>query len=679
MTTIRDKTLVAWVYLDNTTQRGGSTLTIDDQASHFDGIVFGERAPGKWMAGSDMFRRSTVDQSAWPAETAGPDTLVQMAIVYRGNEIAIYRNGQEYARYSIENPREFGPRSAIVIGLRHIEAGDRACFAGRIEEARVYDVALTREQIAALEVGDRLKPVLREPIGWWTFEDGTARDLMGRFPVGRLMGNARIADGKLILDGKGSYMIAATPEGQPDRESPIHFRPAFGRLADTIPFYWNGEYHVFYLLGNVGPCTWEHIVSTDLVHWKELPTALKPDPNDPEGPDGGHMFTGSVVREVDARATGEGPFHIFYTGHNPRNPQGMELVMHATSPDLVTWMKHPEDKIAPDGVHYANAQNSDFRDPYVFFNEEEKQYWMVVFARDAKTDHEVQGLLKSPDLKHWEQAEPLEGAPGQECPDLFSIGGLHYLIGGAFYTWSEHDHGPYHKPPVSGDLDRPNIYAAKRMFDGKRHIWVGWIWDIPSGHDGGEMAWGGTMSLPREVYAGPGGQLYSKPAEEVVAVFEHTVLSLRDKPRFTQSQAQWSYDGQGLHAQPGDLASQVAFGVPDNYLLDCRCRLDPRSKLTVTLREQAEGGYRLTLDPARGVVSLSGSGFSYERACPIDTATPVKIQAFVQGTIIECFINDQYAQTCRAYDHRSGKLGLSISGGPVTLADLSVRTPAPTR
>jgi hypothetical protein len=45
MSTIGDKTLVAWVYLDNTTQRGGSALTLDDQASHFDGIIFGERAP----------------------------------------------------------------------------------------------------------------------------------------------------------------------------------------------------------------------------------------------------------------------------------------------------------------------------------------------------------------------------------------------------------------------------------------------------------------------------------------------------------------------------------------------------------------------------------------------------------------------------------------------------------
>jgi hypothetical protein len=30
--------------------------------------------------------------------------------------------------------------------------------------------------------------------------------------------------------------------------SPLHFFPKEGRLGDTIPFYWQGEYHVFYLL-----------------------------------------------------------------------------------------------------------------------------------------------------------------------------------------------------------------------------------------------------------------------------------------------------------------------------------------------------------------------------------------------------------------------------------------------
>ena len=55
---LQDKTLVVWVAPANLTQQGGSALTIDDGQSHFDGIVFGEITPRKWMAGSDGFRRT---------------------------------------------------------------------------------------------------------------------------------------------------------------------------------------------------------------------------------------------------------------------------------------------------------------------------------------------------------------------------------------------------------------------------------------------------------------------------------------------------------------------------------------------------------------------------------------------------------------------------------------------
>ena len=67
---IHDKTLVAWVSLANLSQLAGSALTLIDDRERFDAIVFGERAPRRWMAGSDFFRRTPGDQSAYPPETA---------------------------------------------------------------------------------------------------------------------------------------------------------------------------------------------------------------------------------------------------------------------------------------------------------------------------------------------------------------------------------------------------------------------------------------------------------------------------------------------------------------------------------------------------------------------------------------------------------------------------------
>ncbi|MBN8246819.1 MAG: LamG domain-containing protein [Verrucomicrobia bacterium] len=145
-----DKTLVVWAAPSNATQRGGSALTLEDRRSHFDGIVFGEVAPARWMAGSDFYRRTRQAQDDVPQESEFGGALVQIAIVYRGKQVEIFRNGTSLARYPVEGAQQFGSDSAVVIGLRHLEAQDGACLAGSIDDARIYGTALTAAQIAAL-------------------------------------------------------------------------------------------------------------------------------------------------------------------------------------------------------------------------------------------------------------------------------------------------------------------------------------------------------------------------------------------------------------------------------------------------------------------------------------------------------------------------------------------------
>jgi sucrose-6-phosphate hydrolase SacC (GH32 family) len=660
---IQDKTLVAWVTAANLAQRGGSVLTLDDHAGHFDGIVFGEIVPGKWMAGSNCFERSQAagDQKDSPAETAGPEALLQLAIVYQGRQVRIYRNAVRYAEYTIDRPQAFGPGSAVVMGLRHLGAGGPAYFAGSIDDARIYPLALTPGQLAALRPRQSSPP---KPLTWWTFDSGQPVDRMGKFGA-ELAGGARVAGGRLLLGGIGSCLIA-TECDETSYRSPIHFRPAVGVFADPIPFFWKGDYHVFYLRGAAGKVPWEHIVSRDLVHWKELPPALVCD-GDPAGPDGGAMFTGSVVQ-------GLGRFHIFYTGDNGANPQGTEFIMHATSPDLVKWTKHPQDMIAPDGVHYKNARVRDFRDPYVFWNRDERQFWMVFFANDAKTGAGVQGRAVSKDLKHWEFQPPLPGAGGQECPDLFPLGDRWCLIGGDHFSLADCPGGPFGPPPVSAAIDRPFIYAAKRTFDGRRHVWTGWLWDRSPRSDHGQPCWGGTQCLPRELYAGRGGQVYCRPVAEVPAVFTKCVLDLARKPALAAASGGWRYTAGGL-AGCGDAAgSSCALRVPDHYMLDCELTLDPRTVFTLTMRqgEDAGTGYALVLRPGKQEAEISSDSFREPRRIELDASRPIRLRAFVQGSMIETFVNDQYALSCRGYDYTTGNLGLAVSGGRVTVSRLTV-------
>ena len=650
---IQDKTLVAWVSPANLTQKGGSVLTIDDQQSHFDGIVFGEVSPARWMAGSDTFSRTEKQQDTWPAETAAAGTFVQIAIVYSGTGITIYRNGSQYAQYAVAGQQTFGSDSAAVIGLRHLGASDGACFAGVIDDARIYATALTGEQIAGLAPNVISNP---QPLAWWSFEDGT-QDRMGLFPDGKLIGAARVENGALVLDGKGSSFVAPAAAAPalppPPYASPIHFRPAAGALADTIPLFFQNQYQVFYLHAIDGT-PWEHIVSSDLVNWKALPTALTRNPDDPNGPDGGNMFTGSVIEH-------QGMFHIFYTGHNPNNPDGMEQVCHATSNDGVTWTKHPEHVFGADGVHY--QAKSDFRDPYVFWSEQEGCFWMLLCAREAGTGKPVQGVARSQDLVTWEQIDPLVFDPPlaggtPECPDVFKSGGTWYLLhspsaGTTDVRWAKDLRGPWLRPDPFM-IDTSILYAAKRMTDGKRHVLTGWIRDLEGYRDGGGGKWGGTQCLPREAYEGPGGQLYFRPAAEVIAVFSNVFHKTR------------------MTVRP---EAPVVMDAPEHYMLDCRVRLEANAEFTVALRRQADGAgaYRLTVRPGKSEAEIAGPGFSSKRTCIVDAAQPVKIQAFLQGTILECFINDRYAFSWRAYDLPQGKLGLSVTGGAAEVTSLQIR------
>jgi hypothetical protein len=147
----KSKTLEAWVRLDDLGQRGGGVMTVQTlDGVLFDSIVFGEQEPGRWMAGSNGFARTK--SFAASQEDEAVDRFVHIAIVYQENgQIIGYRDGKPYGKaYRSNGPQEFEAGKAIVtFGVRHLPAGGNRMLAGRIESARLYDRALSAQQIAA--------------------------------------------------------------------------------------------------------------------------------------------------------------------------------------------------------------------------------------------------------------------------------------------------------------------------------------------------------------------------------------------------------------------------------------------------------------------------------------------------------------------------------------------------
>ena len=147
-----DKTLVTWLYLDDLNVTRGATLAVNKSSGDtFDAIVYAERQPKRWMAGSSHFRRT---QDAIPGfEEKETGKLIQLAISYEdegGNaKITIYRNGERIGGYTM------GPIVSWEAGDVEALFGPRALIGGtaygwvvaRVEDARIYNAALSKKEI----------------------------------------------------------------------------------------------------------------------------------------------------------------------------------------------------------------------------------------------------------------------------------------------------------------------------------------------------------------------------------------------------------------------------------------------------------------------------------------------------------------------------------------------------
>src|SRR5205807_1943824 len=88
-------------------------------------------------------------QKNFPKESALSEYGCVVAITYSGREIALYRNGVLSARYTAASEAlAFGGDARVFLGQRHEGATD--FLAGALMDVRIYDRALSAEQIARL-------------------------------------------------------------------------------------------------------------------------------------------------------------------------------------------------------------------------------------------------------------------------------------------------------------------------------------------------------------------------------------------------------------------------------------------------------------------------------------------------------------------------------------------------
>ncbi|SEP92234.1 levanase [Streptomyces sp. yr375] len=208
---------------------------------------------------------------------------------------------------------------------------------------------------------------------------------------------------------------ADTPPYSETYRPQFHFTPEQNWMNDPNGLvYYQGEYHLFYQYnpnGNAwGDMSWGHAVSTDLIHWQQLPLALSHDDKE-------MVFSGSAVVDEN-NTTGFGttenpPMVAIYTSNDIATGVQSQALAYSTDRGR-TWTKYQGNPVIDIG-------SKDFRDPKVQWYAPTKSWLMTV---SLSAEHKVR-FYSSKNLKDWTQLSEFgpAGATGGvwECPDLFPL------------------------------------------------------------------------------------------------------------------------------------------------------------------------------------------------------------------------------------------------------------------
>ena len=399
------------------------------------------------------------------------------------------------------------------------------------------------------------------------------------------------------------------------------------------------------------------------------------------------LGTGSVMQDR------EGLYHLFYTGHNDtgNGGRGKECVMHATSTDRENWTKDPEPLFfAPDGY-----SKDDFRDPEVFWVEEEQCYWLLIAARE-ETLNGVVLRYTSTDLHNWEFVGPFFAPMNEymcECPDLFKVGDKWYLTYSwdcvTYYAVSDSMYGPF-VPPRDNILDGKGLtegagfifYAGKTaQIDGHTYL-CAWIGQAGLSSDSGIYQWAGNVMF-HEIYQLEDGKLGIKAPEAFDNVF--TV----NKPiNAAAIQGDVQIDGTGieLSSDPESYALADLGTRPATMILECDVTMEEDGCVGFAFGggESANPWVAMALDGRRNVLRFEAYPIESLRAMEPGSITRFDfnrsnthhLTLVCENEIVVLYVDGLKALGSRITLSTNGAhIGIFVDGGNATFSNIEMRLP----
>ena len=454
-----------------------------------------------------------------------------------------------------------------------------------------------------------------------------------------------------------------------------HLLPAANWTNETHGLiYHQGRYHIFNQKNGtnvfLGQINWGHYSSPDLVQWTEHRPALSPE----EGYDQNGIWSGHVI--IDDSGT---PV-IMYTGGD-----GQEFGMCLAYPEdeaLIAWEKHAGNPVVKGPP--SQYKRADFRDPYLW---KEEDIWYMIVGYGMEENGQQNGavlLYKSQDLKDWTALDPLfTGNPEVDGSGVF---------------W---------EMPVFWKMDDKYILLVNPIpYQGKPAVAIYWVGSFVN------EKFVPDHKLPKRLEVinrmlSPSVALDADGRTTAMAIIPDLIpaeLQLRQGWTHLYSIPRtWKLVDGTIHQAPHPALEKLRDSLkafenekvgPDTHLrvgaghqMEILTTIDPNTSRSFGfyIGKNQENGEetKILFDLQAKTLIIDQTNSSKEElleprfekgTLPLEEAEPFKFHLFIDGSVIEGFINDQWAFTTRIFPkfRNSNEIEIFTDNGTLIVEDMKV-------
>ena len=487
--------------------------------------------------------------------------------------------------------------------------------------------------------------------------------------------------------------------GDPHRPL-YHFVSPENRLNDPNGLcFWQGRWHLFYQgYPPEDPRPhWGHAVSDDLIHWRDLPYAIYPDPEE-------SCFSGGALVEDDRVIA-------IYHGTQVGN-----MVAVSSDPLLLNWEKVTGQPIIPIPEHDGSPRKYTVFDPCIWKRDGVYYSLSGGTLTDGPGGRRIAAdfVFRSQDLETWEYLHPLTeddrytlvGDDGA-CPYFWPIGDRHMLLffshmSGGQYLLGDYDedrdklvvtaHGLFNFGPAVPS----GVHAPSATPDGQGGIIV--LFNMNPGFP--TEGWNQIMTLPRRLTLAGDDDVRVEPAGDIESLrHDHRHVGPTELPANEEvvlAGIEGSAMELAIELDPGE-APMVELNILRSpgreeytriaFYKDRGFKVQNRSVQPGAVHHTGQvaiRGYK-SPRPVDRFESLLTLDSSYSSALPgalsrapetapirLDPDEPLRLRVFVDRSVVEVFANGKQCVAVRVYPGRGDSIGVSLraQGSPAQLRSL---------